>query len=165
MTKHAGGALLPSIAIDRAAAAPLGAQLARSLRELILTAVLRPGDRLPSSRTLAAELGLSRTTVVDTYDQLTAEGLIVSRVGDGAYVSDCARRGAARPGAGLGGRRQAAGPARATRPRGVGSVLSAHRPPAGAAGLRHRHAGLRRLPDGALGAALGPRAAAARGSR
>ena len=49
--------------------------------------MLRPGDRLPSSRTLAADLGLSRTTVVDVYDQLTAEGLIVCRVGDGAYVS------------------------------------------------------------------------------
>ena len=87
MTKHAGGALLPSIAIDRAAAIPLGTQLAHELRGLIVGGVLRPGDRLPSSRTLAAELGLSRTTVVDVYDRLTAEGLIVSRVGDGAYVN------------------------------------------------------------------------------
>jgi len=99
MTKHAGGALLPSIAIDRAAATPLGAQLAHALRELIVTAVLRPGDRLPSSRTLAADLGLSRTTVVDVYDQLTAEGLIVSRVGDGAYVSADAVARPARPAA------------------------------------------------------------------
>jgi GntR family transcriptional regulator/MocR family aminotransferase len=87
MTKHAGGALLPSIVIDRASPTPRGAQLARALRELVVAAVLRPGDRLPSTRTLAADLGLSRTTVVDVYDQLTAEGLIVSRVGDGAYVS------------------------------------------------------------------------------
>ena len=99
MTKHAGGALLPSIAIDRASATPLGAQLAHALRELIVAAVLRPGDRLPSSRTLAADLGLSRTTVVDVYDQLTAEGLIASRVGDGAYVSAGAVARPARPAA------------------------------------------------------------------
>lgn len=102
MTKHAGGALLPSIAIDRTSGAPLGAQLARALRDLIVAAVLRPGDRLPSSRTLASDLGLSRTTVVDVYDQLTAEGLIVSRVGDGAYVSP-ALTAAARPTGGAGG--------------------------------------------------------------
>ena len=87
MTKHAGGALLPSLAIDRASPTPIGSQLARALRELMVAAVLRPGDRLPSSRTLAAELGLSRNTVVDVYDQLASEGLILSRVGDGAYVS------------------------------------------------------------------------------
>jgi GntR family transcriptional regulator/MocR family aminotransferase len=87
MTKHPGGALLPTIVIDRASATPRRIQLARALRELVVAAVLRPGDRLPSTRTLAADLGLSRTTVVDVYDQLTAEGLIVNRVGDGAYVS------------------------------------------------------------------------------
>ena len=99
MTKHAGGALLLSIVIDRASATPLGAQLAHALRKLIVTAVLRPGDRLPSSRTLAGDLGLSRTTVVDVYDQLTAEGLIASRVGDGAYVSAGAVARPARPAA------------------------------------------------------------------
>ena len=112
MTKHAGGALLPSIVIDRASATPLGAQLAHALRKLIVTAVLRPGDRLPSSRTLAADLGLSRTTVVDVYDQLTAEGLIASRVGDGAYVSAGAVARPARPAAPAGRRGSPASPAR-----------------------------------------------------
>ena len=148
MTKHAGGALLLSIAIDRASATPLGAQLAHALRKLIVTAVLRPGDRLPSSRTLAADLGLSRTTVVDVYDQLTAEGLIASRVGDGAYVSAGAVARPARP--------AAAPPARAARPprrRGLRAAVPAPRPPGRAARLRHRHPGLRRLPDAALVAA------------
>ena len=91
MTKRAGGALLQSVRIDRASCAPLGHQLARALRELMLGAVLRPGDRLPSSRTLARDLGVSRTTVVDVYEQLAAEGLIVARVGAGTLVSTALR--------------------------------------------------------------------------
>ncbi len=91
MTKHAGGALLPSIAIDRESQVSIGSQLARGLRELILTSLLQAGDRLPSTRTLARDLGISRTTAVDVYDQLTAEGLFVSRVGAGAFVSEALR--------------------------------------------------------------------------
>jgi GntR family transcriptional regulator / MocR family aminotransferase len=91
MTKHAGGALLQSVRIERGSGVPIASQLAHALRELMLTAALRPGDRLPSSRTLARDLGVSRTTVVDVYDHLTAEGLIVSRVGAGAYVSEALR--------------------------------------------------------------------------
>lgn len=88
MVKHAGGALLPSISIDRGSGTPIGMQLCHGIRELILSGELPPGERLPSSRTLAQDLGVSRTTAVGVYDQLTAEGLITSRVGAGAFVSD-----------------------------------------------------------------------------
>lgn len=88
MAKHAGGALLPMLAIDRASGAPIGQQLARGIRDLILNGELPPGQRLPSSRTLSRDQGVSRTTAVGVYEQLAAEGLIVSKVGSGAYVSE-----------------------------------------------------------------------------
>jgi GntR family transcriptional regulator/MocR family aminotransferase len=88
MVKHSGGALLPSLTIDRNADSSIRVQLAHALRDLILSGALAPGQRLPSSRTLAQDQGVSRTTAVNVYDQLTAEGLIESRVGAGAFVSE-----------------------------------------------------------------------------
>ena len=65
MVKRAGGSLLLSIKIDRAAQQPVSTQLCIALRDLILTGGFLPGERLPASRTLARDLGLSRTTVSD----------------------------------------------------------------------------------------------------
>ena len=62
MVKYAGGALIPPITIDRDDPASLTAQLASGLRDLILAGKLAPGERLPSSRTLAKDQGVSRTT-------------------------------------------------------------------------------------------------------
>ncbi|MGF7162549.1 GntR family transcriptional regulator/MocR family aminotransferase [Rhodoligotrophos appendicifer] len=87
MVKYSGGALLPALSVDKGAATPLVVQLSYALREAILSGAIAAGARLPSSRTLARDLGLSRTTVVAVYDQLTSEGLIDSRVGAGAFVS------------------------------------------------------------------------------
>jgi len=87
MVKRAGGALLLSITIDPDSPRPVSTQLYVALRDLILAGGFAVGERLPASRTLALELGLSRTTVIDAFDRLTAEGLIESRVGAGAYVS------------------------------------------------------------------------------
>src|SRR4029079_11724162 len=80
-------ALLLSITIDPAAPRPVSIQLYTALRDLILSGGFAVGERLPASRTLARELGLSRTTVMDAFDRLTAEGMIESRIGSGAYVS------------------------------------------------------------------------------
>lgn len=88
MVKYSGGALLPSLGIDRDAPTPIAVQLAGVIRDSILSGALAPGQRLPSTRTLARDQNVSRTTAVAVYDQLTAEGLIVSRVGAGAHVSD-----------------------------------------------------------------------------
>ena len=87
MVKRAGGALLLSVRIDHDSSRPLGTQLYAILRDLILSGGFSAGDRLPATRTLAGQLKLSRTTVIEAYDRLTAEGLIESRVGAGSYVS------------------------------------------------------------------------------
>src|SRR3954471_15841480 len=64
----------------------LPAQLAARLAQRIETHALRPGTRLPSIRTCAVESRVSRSTVVEAYDQLIAQGLIESRRGSGFYV-------------------------------------------------------------------------------
>jgi GntR family transcriptional regulator / MocR family aminotransferase len=65
----------------------LGDQLAVGLREAISAGRLAPGTRLPSSRDLAAELRLSRGVVVAAYEQLIAEGRLLSRRGSGTVVA------------------------------------------------------------------------------
>lgn len=65
---------------------PVYVQLYEQLRDLILRRALRPQERLPSSRLMAAELGVSRATVVAAYDQLVGEGYIAGRPGSGMYV-------------------------------------------------------------------------------
>jgi len=67
--------------------APLPLRIRDSIRRSVLRGQLRPGTRLPSSRSLADELGVSRNTVVDAYDQLLAEGYLESRRGSGTFVA------------------------------------------------------------------------------
>ncbi|MBD8882057.1 MULTISPECIES: MocR-like pyridoxine biosynthesis transcription factor PdxR [Rhodanobacter] len=66
---------------------PHYSQLTRAVKSAILNGVLVAGARLPPTRVLAEELGLSRITVLTAYEQLRAEGYIVGRVGSGSYVS------------------------------------------------------------------------------
>jgi DNA-binding transcriptional MocR family regulator len=65
---------------------PLYLQIFDQLRRQILTGELPPGFRLPPERKLADSLGVNRTTVVNAYRELKAEGLVDSRVGDGTVV-------------------------------------------------------------------------------
>src|SRR6185503_14728817 len=53
----------------------------------MLSGAIAAGIRLPASRTLARDLGVSRTTVIDAFDRLIAEGLAEARVGSGTFVS------------------------------------------------------------------------------
>jgi GntR family transcriptional regulator/MocR family aminotransferase len=87
MVKRAEGALLQSVRLDRTSPLGLSVQVAASLRDLILSAALAPGARLPATRTLARELSVARTTIVEAFDRLAAEGLLETRVGAGTYVS------------------------------------------------------------------------------
>jgi GntR family transcriptional regulator / MocR family aminotransferase len=64
------------------------AQLEDRLRELVRDGTLAAGSRMPSSRALAGDLGVSRRLVVDAYAQLLAEGYLVARRGAGTYVAD-----------------------------------------------------------------------------
>lgn len=66
---------------------PTYQQIYRSIRGAILGGRCRAGTRLPSSRWLAADLSVSRTTVVSAYDHLLAEGYVVSRTGSGTFVA------------------------------------------------------------------------------
>ncbi len=74
-----------------------GRDVYRSIRDRIDTGALRPGERLPSTRALAADLGVSRSTVVAAYEQLAAEGYIGTAAGARARVSPGIRSGP-RPG-------------------------------------------------------------------
>jgi GntR family transcriptional regulator / MocR family aminotransferase len=73
--------------IDREREEPLRAQLERQLREAIRTQRLAAGERLPSSRELARELGVSRGLVQECYAQLLAEGFLSARGGSGTRVA------------------------------------------------------------------------------
>ena len=75
------------VELDRAAPDPLHRQLANGLRDAIRTGRLTPQTRLPSTRVLAADLGVSRRLVVDAYSQLVAEGFLLSRHGSGTRVA------------------------------------------------------------------------------
>jgi GntR family transcriptional regulator/MocR family aminotransferase len=84
-----------SIVLDRASAVPLAVQLADGLRRAATSGALRAGDRLPSSRALAAELGVSRTVTAAAFDQLLAEGWVAGRRGSGTYVTTVPARAGA----------------------------------------------------------------------
>jgi len=73
--------------LDRDGGSPLPGQLADQLRGLIGSVVLAPGDALPSTRALAAHLGVSRGTVVVAYDQLLAEGYVSAAAGRSTVVN------------------------------------------------------------------------------
>lgn len=75
------------IELQRDGRVPLFRQIAQALVEDILRGRLRPGDRLPGTRTLARLAGVQRLTVVAAYDDLVAEGWLVSRQARGAFVS------------------------------------------------------------------------------
>jgi GntR family transcriptional regulator/MocR family aminotransferase len=62
-------------------------RLHQGLKTAILTKQFAPGSRLPSTRVLAGSLNVSRSTVVEVFEQLAAEGLIEARTGAGSYVS------------------------------------------------------------------------------
>ncbi|MEV0253510.1 PLP-dependent aminotransferase family protein [Streptomyces sp. NPDC050732] len=77
-----------------AASAPArsrGRSLASALREAVRSGRLTAGTRLPSSRELAADLGVSRGLITEAYEQLTAEGYLRSGRGAGTWVGDAAR--------------------------------------------------------------------------
>jgi GntR family transcriptional regulator / MocR family aminotransferase len=85
---HTRGAWTPLLSVERASDQPLHRQLYGELRRAIITGRFRRGMRLPATRVLAADLGVSRNTVISAFDQLRAEGYLESRVGSGAFVSN-----------------------------------------------------------------------------
>ena len=77
---------LPNLTLERGNGLSLYRQLVGELQRAIEAGELKDGDRLPSERQLAAQLGLSRTTVVSSYRELESRGLVRGHVGRGTFV-------------------------------------------------------------------------------
>jgi len=67
---------------------PIYEQVRDGLRKLMVTGMLRPGDKLPSVRALAVELAINPNTIQRAYAQLEAEGYILSVSGKGTFVAE-----------------------------------------------------------------------------
>ncbi|HEY6402122.1 MAG TPA: PLP-dependent aminotransferase family protein [Blastocatellia bacterium] len=74
------------ITLDQRSETPLHKQLYDELRRAILTGRLKPGERVPSTRGLSLSLGVSRTTVTQSYEQLLSEGYLRAETGSGTFV-------------------------------------------------------------------------------
>jgi GntR family transcriptional regulator/MocR family aminotransferase len=74
--------------LDSASGATLRARAEHALREAVRSGRLPPGSRLPATRALAAQLGVSRGVVVEAYAQLAAEGYLDTRRGGGTRVAE-----------------------------------------------------------------------------
>jgi len=85
--KRATGTPIAGIELKRGTALPLYRQIDAAFRQAILDGRLSGGTRIPSSRALAEQLGVSRLTVTNALEQLTAEGYLESRVGSGTKVA------------------------------------------------------------------------------
>jgi GntR family transcriptional regulator/MocR family aminotransferase len=91
---------LPPITLDPAKTIPIYRQLYEWFRRAILAGQLRPAQRVPSTRNLAAELGISRIPVSSAYEQLHAEGYFETFVGAGTCVASSIPDDALRPSGG-----------------------------------------------------------------
>ena len=97
MSKRAATVPATGITLDPAGQLPMHRQLYRRLRAAILAGELPPGTRLPSTRSLATELGISRTTALTAYEQLRDEGYLDGKVGAGTTVAELSGPGPAFP--------------------------------------------------------------------
>src|SRR5262245_16788874 len=88
MARKAGVAAWLPVELGGDAASPLFQRLYRALRQAVLDGRLRPGARLPATRFLAEELGISRNTVLTAYDQLASEGFLELRHRSGVFVAE-----------------------------------------------------------------------------
>ncbi|RDJ97947.1 hypothetical protein DLM46_35440 [Paraburkholderia lacunae] len=77
---------LVALELDRVSGVPVFRQIARQLREKIVSHALLPGSRLPPSRELASHLAVARNCVVEAYDELIAEGILEGRGRRGTFV-------------------------------------------------------------------------------
>jgi GntR family transcriptional regulator/MocR family aminotransferase len=88
MARKSGIGTLLSFDLERTGPTPLFQQLYRQLRQAVLEGRVRPGVRLPATRYLARELGLSRNTVLTAYEQLASEGFLELRHRSGVFVAE-----------------------------------------------------------------------------
>src|SRR4051794_17854017 len=74
------------LSVERESDVPLGTQLAWKLRAAIAAGALKPGDRMPAVRELAAQAGVNVNTVRAVYARLAEQGVVVSEQGRGTFV-------------------------------------------------------------------------------
>ena len=118
--KRIAASFLPPIAVDRRTKTPMYRQLYDWFRRAILDSQMRPGQRVPSTRSLAAELKISRIPVLNAYEQLLAEGYFETFVGAGTCVAgsipdDAPSSTAVKARKGLAGKLEERGPRRMSR--------------------------------------------------
>jgi GntR family transcriptional regulator/MocR family aminotransferase len=88
MTRAIVHPLWGSLSLDRHGEISLQSQVVAYFRQAIIEGRLRRGLRLPSSRQLASDHGISRTTAVEAYERLIAEGYLYAQAGSGIFVSE-----------------------------------------------------------------------------
>jgi GntR family transcriptional regulator / MocR family aminotransferase len=86
MARQSSGALLPGLNLSRDSRTPIGRELFQALREFVISGCIKPGMRMPATRNLATELGVSRTTVAQAYEQLKSEGYLIGREKSGTFI-------------------------------------------------------------------------------
>jgi GntR family transcriptional regulator/MocR family aminotransferase len=87
IASSAAASTLWTTRLDRSLSVPLSRQLAAALREALSEGRIDAGARLPSTRALAGELGLARSTIVGVFEQLAAEGYIAGKPGSGYFAA------------------------------------------------------------------------------
>ncbi|MBB2148266.1 MocR-like pyridoxine biosynthesis transcription factor PdxR [Pedobacter gandavensis] len=88
MSKISPEILLTFINLDRSLKTPLYIQLYDAIKQNVFDGMLKHGDRMPSTRSLATEFSISRNCVLLAFEQLTLEGFLTSKTGDGTYVCE-----------------------------------------------------------------------------
>jgi GntR family transcriptional regulator len=77
-----------SFTLDQASGAPIYRQIIQQIEYAILSERMRPGDRLPTIRSLAVELKTNPNTIAKAYGELEIRGILATQVGSGTYISD-----------------------------------------------------------------------------
>ena len=79
---------VPRIRVDPALPTPLWSQIEESVRYLVASGALRPGDALPSVRDLARDQRINPNTVAKAYQRLAEAGVVEARRGEGTFVAE-----------------------------------------------------------------------------
>ena len=115
MRTPAAPPILAHLPVRRGTGVPLRQQIYEGLRRAILDGLIRPGQRVPSTRELAVDLGVSRLPVLGAYEQLLHEGYLEGRTGSGTFVSEALPDEMLGPGAAAPGRGRRPGASHARR--------------------------------------------------
>ena len=77
-----------NFSLDTSNGAPIYRQIIQQIEYAILSGRMKPGDRLPTIRTLAVDLKTNPNTIAKAYNELEIRGILATQVGSGTYISD-----------------------------------------------------------------------------